>query len=201
MNKLLIIGAGGHGRVIYDIALSLNKYDEIKFLDDGKDGDLVLGKVSEFEKFISSYEFIVGIGDGATREKLLKLLESKGASVASLVHKSAVVGSNVSIGKGTVVMAGCVINNSAKIGDGVIVNTCASIDHDAEVGDYTHVSIGARIAGTVKVGKRSFVGPGAIVCKNLKVTDETIIGAGAVVLKDIIEKGLYIGAPAKLKGE
>lgn len=200
MDNLIIIGAGGHGRVIFDIALSLNKYKTVSFLDDQKVGAKnVLGKVSDFSKFLSSHEFVVGIGDEKVREKIALMLKDSGAKIVSLVHEKAVIGSDVSIGNGTVVMAGAVINNGAKIGEGVIVNTCASIDHDAEVGDYTHVSIGARIAGTVKIGSFVFVGPGAVVCKNLSVIDNVKIGAGAVVLNNIAEKGLYVGVPATLK--
>ncbi len=201
MDNLIIIGAGGHGRVIFDIALSLNKYKTVSFLDDQKVGAKnVLGKVSDFSKFLSSHEFVVGIGDEKAREKITLMLKDSGAKIVSLVHSSAVIGSDVSIGEGTVVMAGAVINNGAKIGEGVIVNTCASIDHDCMVGDYTHVSVGARLAGTVVLEKRVFIGAGAVVINNVSIISDVVIGAGAVVVKNILEKGIYKGVPAR-KGE
>jgi sugar O-acyltransferase (sialic acid O-acetyltransferase NeuD family) len=201
MDNLIIIGAGGHGRVIFDIALSLNKYKTVSFLDDQKIGAKnVLGKVSDFSKFLSSHEFVVGIGDEKVREKIALMLKDSGAKIVSLVHEKAVIGSDVSIGNGTVVMAGAVINNGAKIGEGVIVNTCASIDHDSMVGDYTHVSVGARLAGTVVLEKRVFIGAGAVVINNVSIISDVVIGAGAVVVKNILEKGIYKGVPAR-KGE
>ena len=201
MDNLIIIGAGGHGRVIFDIALSLNKYKTVSFLDDQKVGAKnVLGKVSDFSKFLSSHEFVVGIGDEKAREKITLTLKDSGAKIVSLVHEKAVIGSDVSIGNGTVVMAGAVINNGAKIGEGVIVNTCASIDHDSCVGDYTHVSVGARLAGTVVLEKRVFIGAGAVVINNVSIISDVVIGAGAVVVKNILEKGIYKGVPAR-KGE
>ena len=201
MDNLIIIGAGGHGRVIFDIALSLNKYKTVSFLDDQKVGAKnVLGKVSDFSKFLFSHEFVVGIGDEKVREKITLTLKDSGAKIVSLVHEKAVIGSDVSIGNGTVVMAGAVINNGAKIGEGVIVNTCASIDHDCMVGDYTHVSVGARLAGTVVLEKRVFIGAGAVVINNVSIISDVVIGAGAVVVKNILEKGIYKGVPAR-KGE
>ncbi len=201
MDNLIIIGAGGHGRVIFDIALSLNKYKTVIFLDDQKVGAKnVLGKVSDFSKFLTSHEFVVGIGDEKAREKITLTLKDCGAKIVSLVHEKAVIGSDVSIGNGTVVMAGAVINNGAKIGEGVIVNTCASIDHDCMVGDYTHISVGARLAGTVVLEKRVFIGAGAVVINNVSIISDVVIGAGAVVVKNILEKGIYKGVPAR-KGE
>lgn len=201
MDNLIIIGAGGHGRVIFDIALSLNKYKTVSFLDDQKVGAKnVLGKVSDFSKFLTSHEFVVGIGDEKIREKISLMLKDSGAKIVSLVHEKAVIGSDVSIGNGTVVMAGAVINNGAKIGECVIVNTCASIDHDCMVGDYTHVSVGARLAGTVVLEKRVFIGAGAVVINNVSIISDVVIGAGAVVVKNILEKGIYKGVPAR-KGE
>ena len=198
MRDLIIIGAGGHGRVISDIARSMEKYSSIKFLDDAKQGELIIDKVCEYKKFIDTAEFIVGIGDMKTRERLLEELISNGAKIATLVHKQSILGDNVCIDIGTVVMAGVVINNGVKIGKGVIVNTGSSIDHDGVIGDYTHVSIGVRMAGTVKLGDHVIVGPGAIIEKNKSIIENTILGAGAVVVKDITESGAYVGVPAKL---
>lgn len=201
MDKLIIIGAGGHGKVVADIALKLGKYEEIVFLDDGNISDClglkVVGKTGQAEKNVGNAEIFVAIGNDKIREEFVKKLLSVGAILPTLIHPSAIIGANVQIGEGSVVMAGAVINPCAVIGKGCIVNTCASVDHDCLVGDFSHVSVGARIAGTVSVGQRVFIGAGAVVKNNVKVCDNCVIGAGAVVVKDIFEKATYIGTPAK----
>ena len=198
MDKLIIIGAGGHGRVVKDIALSLNKYKEISFLDDFAVGTSVVGKVEDFSNYIGDSEFIVAIGNNDIRQKISNLIIDGGAKLTSLIHSNAVIGGEVNIGDGSVVMAGVVINNGAKIGQGVIVNTCSSIDHDCVVKNYSHVSVGARIAGTVSIDEKVFVGAGATIINNVSVVSKTIIGAGAVVVKDIVKCGTYVGVPAKI---
>lgn len=203
MKKLIIIGAGGHGRVVADIAESLGIYNEIVFLDDDLKKDVspykIVGKIDSFEEFALSCDFVVAVGSNSFRKELINRLESKNVNIVSLVHKNATVGSGVQIGLGSVVMAGAVINNRAKIGKGVIINTCASVDHDCCIGDFSHISVGVHIAGTVNVGNEVFVCAGATVINNLDVCDGCVIGAGAVVVNSIETVGTYIGVPAKLK--
>lgn len=201
-NKLLIIGASGHGRVISDIALKMNKWQSIAFLDDDENikssmGIEVIGKTADAFTHINHYDLFVGIGNNSTREKLQERLEAKGASIPTLVHPSAVIGEKVELGYGTVVMAGAVINCCTKIGKGCIINTGATIDHDNLIGDYVHISPGAHLAGTVKVGQRSWLGIGSVVSNNINITNGCKIGAGTVIVKDITEPGTYVGVPAR----
>ena len=200
MKKLMIIGAGGHGRVIADIAQKLG-YSEISFLDDGNVTTnmnlLVLGKIEEWKKYIDSYVFFVAIGNGRTRERVLQMLLDGGAKVETLIHPSAIIGYGVTLGTGCAVMAGAVINPCVKIGKGGIVNTCASVDHDCILGDYVHVAIGAHLAGDVNVGDYVWIGAGATIKESLTLCTNSIIGAGATVVKNITEEGKYIGTPAR----
>lgn len=94
-------------------------------------------------------------------------------------------------------MAGAVVNPGSTIGKGCIINTCSSVDHDCQIGDYVHISIGAHLAGTVILGKNTWVGAGATISNNIEITSCCMIGAGAVVINDIIEKGTYVGVPAR----
>lgn len=197
--NLIVIGAGGHGRVVADIALQCGGYESISFLDDAEHPHLpILGKVQDAARYLSDYEFIVAVGNNRVRERLMIDLEKQGADLATLVHPNAVVGSRVNIGAGTVVMAGAVINTGAAIGKGSIINTCSSVDHDCLVEDFCHISVGAHLAGTVRVGKATFVGAGATVINNITICSDCVIGAGAVVVKDIEQTGTYIGVPATL---
>ncbi|MBP2070680.1 acetyltransferase [Thermoanaerobacterium butyriciformans] len=201
-DKLLIIGAGGHGKVVADIALKMGKWKEIAFLDDNCSikysmGIEVIGKLSDVFKYISEYDMSVGIGDNVTREKLIDRLNYEGASIPTLIHPNATIGKEVNLGIGTVIMAGVVINCCAKIGNGCIINTGATIDHDNIIEDFVHISPGVHTAGGVKVGKRSWLGIGSVVINNIYITDDCKIGAGAVVIKNITKSGTYVGVPAR----
>ena len=195
MNKLIIIGASGHGKVVADIA-RLNGYSDVVFLDDDETikecaGYPVVGKSTE----APAGEVFVAVGNAKIRKKLMERFKDRTHPI--LIHPSAVLAKDVKIGDGTVVMAGAVINPGAKIGKGCIVNTSSSIDHDCEVGDYSHISVGAHLSGTVIVGKDTWIGAGATVSNNVSICGGCMIGAGAVVIKDIDEPGTYVGVPAK----
>lgn len=204
--KLLIIGANGHGKVILDIALKLNKYKEIAFLDDNENikecmGKVVIGNTKKLEQYIDEYDMVVAIGNALIRKRILdNIFEAKG-SVPVLIHPSAVIGMNVEIGKGTVIMAGAIVNPSVQIGTGCIVNTGATIDHDCIIGDYVHVSVGSHLAGTVTVGDNTWIGIGAVIINNVDIVSDVIVGAGSVVIGHIQDVGTYMGVPAKKKIE
>lgn len=195
--KLTIIGASGHGKVVADIA-EKNGYDEIEFFDDDVSIEHcgkwpVVGTVHE--ALNKDNDMFIAIGKAETREKLMECFDGRCFPV--LVHSSAVVADDVTIGEGSVVMAGAVINPGAKIGRGVIVNTCSSVDHDCIVEDFVHISVGAHLSGTVTVGKGSWIAVGASVSNNVEICEGTIVGAGAVVISDIKEAGTYVGVPAR----
>ncbi len=201
-DKLLIIGAGGHGKVVADIAVKMNRWRSIFFLDDDESirdfaGIKVIGQSDMALSYINEYEIFVAVGNNTMREKLQEKLEAAGATIPVLVHPNAVIGEEVELGTGTVVMAGVVINCCTKIGKGCIINTGATLDHDNVIEDYVHISPGANFAGNVKVGKNSWICCGSVVSNNINICSSCIVGAGAVVVKDITEVGTYIGVPAR----
>ena len=203
MKELVIIGAGGHGRVIADIAQKLGVYKTISFLDDGDAKETmglpIIGRSSDVEKYTNTADIFVAIGNSAVRGEFIERLLAMGANVPTLIHPSAIIGACVEIGAGTAIMAGTVINPCSKLGKGCIVNTSSSIDHDCMIGDYVHIAVGAHLAGAVSVGKKTWIGAGATVRNNVDICSNCMIGAGAVVIKDITEFGTYIGVPAKKK--
>ncbi|MEK4129097.1 acetyltransferase [Solibacillus sp. FSL W8-0474] len=201
-NKLLIIGASGHGKVVADIALKMGKWQEISFLDDDKNltssmGLDVIGMTNDILTYKGDYEIFVGIGNNRTRQKLHEKLELIGANIPTLIHPNTVIGSEVEIGIGTAIMAGAVINCCTTIGKGCIINTGSTIDHDNTIEDFVHISPGANLAGSVKVGQGSWLGIGSVVNNNISITKGCIVGAGAVVVRDIIELGTYVGVPVR----
>ncbi|SER69708.1 sugar O-acyltransferase, sialic acid O-acetyltransferase NeuD family [Gracilibacillus ureilyticus] len=201
-DKLLIIGASGHGKVVADIAIKMDKWKEIAFLDDDASikstMDLeVIGHSKDVYFHIDKYEVFVGIGNNSTRKRLHEMLETIGASIPVLIHPDAVIGSQVDIGVGTAIMAGVIVNCCTRIEKGCIINTGSTIDHDNWIEEFVHISPGANLAGSVKVGKSSWLGIGGVVSNNIKITNDCKIGAGAVVVKDINDPGTYVGVPAR----
>jgi len=200
--KLLIIGASGHGKVIADIAIKMGKWQSIAFLDDDEGiklslGMNVIGKTDDAFKYINEFDIFVAIGNNETREKIQERLELEGASIPILIHPKAVIGEQVKLGSGTVIMAGVVINCCTSIGKGCIINTGATIDHDNILENFVHISPGVNLAGTVSIGKGSWIGIGSTVINNISITGGCKIGAGAVVIRDITEAGIYVGVPAR----
>lgn len=201
-DKLVIIGASGHGKVVADVALKMNRWKSIAFLDDDEDirismGIKVIGKSTDVFQYIDSHDIFVGIGNNVIRQRFQEQLENKGVSIPVLIHPLAVIGEQVKLGDGTVVMAGVIINCCTTIGKGCIINTSATIDHDNSLEDYVHISPGTHTAGTVNVGKGTWLGIGSIVINNINITSDCKIGAGTVVIKDITETGTYVGVPAR----
>ena len=200
--RLIIIGASGHGKVVADIAVKMNKWQSIVFVDDDESIKMcmdipVIGKTDDALKYKDEADFFVAVGNNATRERVQTELEYEGVSIATLIHPNAVIGYQVSVGIGTVIMAGAVINSSSTIGKGCIINTNSSVDHDCILEDYVHVSPGASLAGTVKVGKGSWIGIGSVISNNINICAGCMLGAGAVVIRDITEPGTYVGIPVR----
>ena len=197
MNRLIIIGASGHGKVVADIA-KLVGYADIVFLDSNSEikecaGYPVLGSDSMLNELEG--DVIIAVGDGKVRKAIME--KNANRSYPFLVHPKAVIAEGVTIGDGTVIMAGAVINPEAKIGKGCIVNTSSSVDHDCVVGDYSHVSVGSHLCGTVEVGELCWIGAGAVVSNNIRVSSNSTVGAGAVVIRHIPSNCVAVGNPAK----
>ena len=201
--KVVVIGAGGHAKVIADI---IEKSSDIVygFLDDNKvigekviKDYRVLGKISEctaLQKQNKSIYFIIGIGNNYVKKSIS---EKYSLNYYTAIHPSSNIGLQVKIGQGTTVMANACINSDAQIGKHCIINTGAIIEHDNIIQDYVHVSPNATLCGTVQVGAFTHIGAGTVIRNNINITSECVVGAGAVVVKNIEEKGTYLGAPAR----
>ena len=198
MNKLIIVGAGGHGKVIVDNALK-NGYTDICFLDDSMSGESmgfpIVGTCSDIEHIKDKdVDFVIGIGDNEIRTEIA---QKHDVNWVSLVHPSAQIAKGVCVGKGTVVMANTAINACSQVGEHCIINTGAIVEHDNLIGNYVHISPGVKLGGTVRVGDKTHIGIGATVSNNVNICPDCIIGAGAVVVNDIEEEGTYVGVPAR----
>ena len=189
MNRLIIIGAGGHGRVVADAASV-----PTVFLDEDTSLEGVVGRPGELSSVITDGDgVIVAIGDNSTRLQMLGGIKQ----ATTIVHKSSVVSNSVTLGVGTVVFAGAIINTYATLGIGCIVNTGATVDHDCQLADGVHISPGANLGGNVRVGDCSWIGIGACVKHGVTIGNNVIVGAGAAVVSNIPDNVTVVGVPAK----
>lgn len=157
MKSLLIIGAGGHGRVVAETAMACG-YEHLDFLDDNSAD--AIGKTDQLEQLSPGYDgVIVSIGNNAKRKELLDRVTNP----ISLVHPHAFVSPSAKIGKGSIILPGAVINTNVKIGRGCIISIGALIDHDAEIGDDCHINTGAVICAGAHVGSETKIEAGQII--------------------------------------
>ncbi len=202
--RLLIVGAGGHGRVVADAAELAGDWARIAFVDDKYPGIKtagswsIIGSLPDLEWLRDEWDAaVVAVGDNLTRLKIQKKIHCSGLVMATIIHPSAQVAKYVEIGEGSVIFANAVINTGSKLGKSVIVNTSATIDHDGVVGDGAHISPGAHLAGNVIVDDCAWIGVGASVINNLVIGMGAVVGAGATVISDVAESNTVVGVPAK----
>ncbi|QCU89570.1 acetyltransferase [Thiomicrorhabdus sediminis] len=203
MKSLAVLGAGGHGGVVAEIA-ELNGW-QVVFFDDCYPSQRsvheqwpVLGDYKALCADIDKYSgCFVAIGNNKVRLEKLNGLSVLGARIPVLVHPNSVISKYSSIEDGSVVMANAVVNPFVQIGKGCIVNTAATIDHDCVISDGVHLSPGVHLAGAAQVGMHSWIGIGASVRHDVRLGDSVIVGAGAAVVKDIQDEQTVVGVPAK----
>ena len=211
MNSLLILGAGGHGKVVADLCLE-SGLSSLSFLDDEFVSHrpfadvLGLPVIGRFEdsltpKLLDKFKFaFVAVSNPSIRLKWLARLSKYGYSLPSLFHSSATISSFANIGCGCIVASKAVIQAGASVADGCIVNTSASVDHDVRLNNGVHVCPGVHIAGSVNVGERSWLGIGSSLIQKVSIGDDVLIGAGSVVVGDIPSNVKAFGAPAQIRG-
>lgn len=204
MSVLLVVGAGGHGKVVADLADLLGCWRSIVFADDRFPE---LTHISRWPVVSTTQAtdlanipfdaFVVAVGDNRLRLKLQQQLLDSSYSAATLIHPSAVVSPSVVLGCGTVVFANAVINIDAKIGAACIINTAATVDHDCVLEDGVHISPGAHLAGAVQVGKATWLGIGSCVIQSVTIGQHVVLGAGAVAISDLPDGVTAKGIPAR----
>ena len=207
--KIIIIGTGGHSKVIVDIIQNEQKYEIAGFIDNNlpkghKVFDYeVLGKEQEINNLINKYKIfggIIAIGDNFIRsnvEKKIRLLCNEFKFI-NCIHPNSNIAFNVVMGEGNVVMAGATINTSSEISNHCIFNTNCSIDHDNRIADFASIAPNGVTGGNVEVGCQSYLGLGCLIRHNIKILENTIVGLGSLVNKDCKKNSIYYGSPAIL---
>ncbi|WP_342480564.1 acetyltransferase [Paenibacillus sp. FSL L8-0340] len=205
MSKLLILGAGGHGKVVADAAMASGKWSDIAFLDNNNDlnevlGFPVLGRFESYQYHLQeNWTVFVAIGNNSARMYWLDKLELEGYNIATIIHPYSTISGFSSLGKGSVALAGVVVNANSSIGRGCIVNTSSTVDHDCIISEGVHISPGVNISGTVTVKEDSWLGVGAKVNNNITIGKNVIVAAGAVIIKDVPDNVMVAGIPSTIK--
>jgi acetyltransferase EpsM len=204
----LIVGAGGHARVVADVVRLMGQFTIAGFIDSSHpgrqgeafDGATILGGLEVLERAsaIGVRHVFIAVGDCEARLRLAAVGTAAGLELPVLTHPSSVVAHGTAIGVGTVLAAGAILNPGARLGANVIVNTAASVDHDCEIADGVHIAVGARLAGNVRVGRATWVGMGALVKEGVQIGAGVFVGAGALVLRDVPDGVMVYGSPAAI---
>lgn len=204
---IVVVGGGGHAKVVISILRKLKRYRVLGYTDVKDKGTLLgapyLGSDDELAALAARHKELrvvlaLGqVGVGNPRHELWTRLQSSAMSFPLIVSPDAMVNEGVSGGEGAVVMDGAVINSGATIGRGAIVNTNSTVEHDVVLGDWVHAAPGATISGGVTVGRFSMIGAGATVIEGIKIEAGCMVGAGATVVNDLTESGVYVGSPAR----
>ena len=207
MSRIVVYGAGGHGKVVADILLAGGQRPAGFVDDDPKThgqqrlGLPVLGGFEWLQKQAAAgpVEVVLGIGGNQARQTVARRCLEAGVKLQVAVHPSATVAASARLGQGTVVMAGVVVNADAQAGEGVILNTGAVIEHDVVIGDYAHVSPNSTMGGAARLGVLSQLGIGAVVLPGVAVGSRTVVGGGAVVIRDLPDGVVAVGVPAAVR--
>lgn len=208
MSPIVVVGGGGHAKVIISILRKLKYYDILGYTDLKNNGavlgipyigsDTELAALGARQSKLNAVLAVGQVGLGQARYELWTQLQPTALTFPLLVSPDAVVNQGVEVGEGSVVMDGAVINTGARIGRGAIINTNSTVEHDVVVGDWVHVAPGATISGGVTIGRLSMIGAGATIIEGRKIDPGCMVGAGATVVNDLRQPGTYVGTPARL---
>lgn len=196
---LIIVGAGGHAKVVFDVADSLAAYNVIYFISEIPSAEKqllgipILGGVQE----LKPCSFVVAIGDNLVRRRLFTEMLGRGFMPVTLQHSSASISKFSSIASGTVILPHAVINAGSEIGENCIINSAAVVEHDCKVASHSHISVGARLAGNVRVEEGVLLGVSSTVIPSRNIGEWSTVGAGAVVTRDVEAHSTVVGIPAK----
>lgn len=209
MQKIIVFGASGHAKVVIDILEKSGRWEIVGIVDGKQSGAAgsvfghdILGADEDLPGIVEKMDVVHGIiavGDNFLRnrihQKILNLCP--GFKFGTAVHPDSSIARGVTIGDGTVIMAGAVINSDAKVGRFCIVNTNASLDHDSHLDDFASLAPGAVLGGNVTVGPFSAVSLGAMVKHGVTIGGHAVVGAGSIVMRDVPGLSVSYGQPCR----
>jgi len=195
MNKILLIGSGGHARSCIDVIETVGQFkiaglvEKDESMTNANLGYPVIGIDDDLKILREKYDYAfitVGqIKSAAIRVKLFQLLKELDFTLPAIVSPRAYISKHAQVDEGTIIMHGAIVNANAKIGKNCIINTRALIEHDAVIGNHCHIATGALVNGGVLVEDETFIGSGAVTKQNISIGRNCIICAGTTVLNDV----------------
>ncbi|MCE4955668.1 acetyltransferase [Macrococcoides caseolyticum] len=200
--KIMLLGNGGHAKVIADIVSKLNDVELVGYLDGNieskytQDG-LIYDNMDNISNYFN-FKFLIAIGNNNVRKKIIEKYKLNDSQFITVIDPTAVVASTAKVGIGSVVMPNAIINADAIIGQHVIINSGAIVEHDNVINDFVHISPGATLSGTVNVDEFTHIGSNATVIPNITIGKNDIIGAGSVVIRDLPDNIVAVGNPARI---
>lgn len=200
MDKIIVIGSGGHAKVVIDAAIDAGK-KVIGLVDTNYQNqkETILGiKVLGGFETLSKYDktkvsLIIAIGDNLKRKEYYLKLKKQGFLFAKIIHPTSVISKFTTIGEGAFINAGVIINAEVVISNNCIINSGSIVEHEAKIGDYTHLAPGVRVGGRTIIEEGVFVGIGSNIAQSIKIGHNATIGAGSVIIKDIHENSTVVG--------
>jgi sugar O-acyltransferase (sialic acid O-acetyltransferase NeuD family) len=179
--RLLVVGAGGHGKSVAEAAELSDQFMVVGFLDDSISADeVVLGAVASVtDHREAADQAIVAIGNNAVREKVMQQVSAAGFGLASVIHPRAVVSPSATLGAGSTVMAGAIVGTEARLGMGTIINCGAVVDHHATVEDYGHLGVNASMAGFTVLGRGAWMQAGSALGYGVRVEAGRVLSPGS----------------------
>lgn len=212
MIKLVVVGAGGCGREVLQLALHQNgvepTWDILGFVDDNKNlkgakinGLPVLGDIDWLAANAAGKYVVIALGEPELKKRVGERLQGTGIRYATLIHPTAVIGEFVELGEGTMVCAGAVLTVNIKVGKHVIINVNCFIGHDAVIEDYVTLAICTNVMGEVTVGEGCYVASGVTIRNRVYIGPKTIIGLGSTVVGNLPGGIVALGCPAKVVRE
>jgi UDP-perosamine 4-acetyltransferase len=195
--RLLVVGAGGHAKVVIDAAAEAG-FEIAGVIGTATDAPEVLGHpVSHSREGLLADGFIVAIGDNALRSRYFAEYRAAGFAPTSVIHPSLIAGTDVVIGDGTFVAAGVIINAGARIGADTILNTGCTVDHDCIIGEHSHLGPQVALCGGVTLGQGVLFGVGSCAAPGSSVGEWSVVGAGAAVVGELPSNAICVGVPAR----
>jgi UDP-perosamine 4-acetyltransferase len=205
---IIIIGAGGHAKVLIDALklltapiLGISEQDSAT-VNSELLGVAVICKNGELKKYppegVTLVNGLGGVKDTSSRREVFERLKMLGYVFSQVIHPSAVISANAVLGEGVQVMAGAIIQAGVRVAENTIINTKTSVDHDCQIGSHVHLAPGVTVCGNVKIGDSVHVGSGATIIQEIIVGPHCLIGAGTLVRSNVPAGATVIGVPGRI---
>ncbi len=207
MKSVIVIGSGGHAKVIIDIIHSMNKYKIIGITSQSfKKGEMfigyeIIGDIDMLCEF-NPEECLIAMGvggfrDNIVREKIFLAVKNMGFSFLNVIHSSAIISKTCLFGEGIVIFPGVILNTDVFVGDNTIIATGSTIDHETVIGKHILISAGVTVGAYTKINDNALIALVAKVVSGINIGKNSLVAAGAVVVKDVQDNEIVYGIPAK----